>query len=364
MSHQVRNHMQELSETLRQTEIAEAPSVQAIADEEEKRVEDLREQIAECLKRLHQKEVLTARKARMRLPSPSKKLAVDYSSRKPPPSKEDRAEEEFWNTPSNKGRTFVLNDNLLMDEEADFGDMSVASFASPIPAPQSRFAADLEDEAEGETPPDSPTQRVKVPPRSPTPQPELPTTPPETTLEEASAQPSDPPPREAKEPKPHINVETERIAAKMWATVGDIIMPGNLFSTAPGKEKPPEAKATIAHLRYLSSLTPVPASPVQSVSSLSTAARANAPPTPQQILTATLLFALLSAPGHSLSLNKVKEVITAKASTSGSAAMVAGHTRILYGCVAKRLLKIDRDLGSRLSNSIYDICMIPCCVWD
>ncbi|KAF5311267.1 hypothetical protein D9758_018758 [Tetrapyrgos nigripes] len=322
--------MSRIERNVETNRIAEAPSVQAIADEEEKRVEDLREQIAECLKRLHQKEVLTARKARMRLPSPSKKLAVDYSSRKPPPSKEDRAEEEFWNTPSNKGRTFVLNDNLLMTRRLTLG------------------TSDLEDEAEGETPPDSPTQRVKVPPRSPTPQPELPTTPPETTLEEASAQPSDPPPREAKEPKPHINVETERIAAKMWATVGDIIMPGNLFSTAPGKEKPPEAKATIAHLRYLSSLTPVPASPVQSVSSLSTAARANAPPTPQQILTATLLFALLSAPGHSLSLNKVKEVITAKASTSGSAAMVAGHTRILYGCVAKRLLKIDRGSGEQI----------------
>jgi len=102
------------------------------------------------------------------------------------------------------------------------------------------------------------------------------------------------------------------------------------------------------HLSSLSSLTPSPASPVQSVSSVSAATRANAPPTAQQILTATLLFTLLTAPNHSLSLNKVKEVLTAKASTSGSAAMVSGHSRILYGCVAKRLLKIERGSGEQI----------------
>lgn len=49
-------------------------------------------------------------------------------------------------------------------------------------------------------------------------------------------------------------------------------------------------------------------------------------------------------------LNKVKESLTAKASTGGSAVLIAGQgtTRVIYGCVAKRLIKIDRGGGEQV----------------
>ncbi|THV05315.1 hypothetical protein K435DRAFT_713400 [Dendrothele bispora CBS 962.96] len=348
---ETRHNIQELNENLRQAEIAEAPSVKGMLDEEELRIRELKVQIAEYKKK---KEILTAKKARMRLPSPTKKMAVE-SARKTPLSevdRADRAEDEFWNTPSNKARTFHLNDNLLMDEEAEFGDTSIASLASPIPTSRSGFASQFDEDRQGAPsppPPESPTQRIRVPPRSQMPTQDAVLPPPkkqEAHLDEKTPVPETDIAQEPKKTKPHINVETERIVVKMWSTVGEILMPGNNFGVAPGK--PPEAKATLSHLNYLSSLTPSPASPIQSSSSVSAATRANAPPTAQQILTATMLFTLLTAPNHSLPLNKVKEVLTAKASTSGSAAMVSSHSRILYGCVAKRLLKIERGSGEQI----------------
>jgi len=53
---------------------------------------------------------------------------------------------------------------------------------------------------------------------------------------------------------------------------------------------------------------------------------------------------LLSAtPHYSLPLNQVKENLALKAKTSGLSVAGQGTTRILYGCVAKRLVKIDRS---------------------
>lgn len=46
----------------------------------------------------------------------------------------DRVEEEFWDTPGAKALRFT--DYRLLDEEAEFGDISMASsIASPTPAP-------------------------------------------------------------------------------------------------------------------------------------------------------------------------------------------------------------------------------------
>jgi hypothetical protein len=92
-------------------------------------------------------------------------------------------------------------------------------------------------------------------------------------------------------------------------------------------------------------MTPTPTSPSTTISS---ASGANAPPSPQQILTATLLLALLTSPQLSLPLNKVKELLSEKANASGSAALVSSHSRVLYGCVAKRLLKIERGGGEQI----------------
>lgn len=102
-----------------------------------------------------------------------------------------------------------------------------------------------------------------------------------------------------------------------------------------------------AYLQSLSDMSPSPTSP--SVSSVSLASvGAPATPTSQQILTAHLLISLLSSPPlFSLPLNKIKDLLANKAS-SGGGIRETGTTRILYGCVAKRLLKIDRSAGEQV----------------
>jgi len=80
----------------------------------------------------------------------------------------------------------------------------------------------------------------------------------------------------------------------------------------------------------------------------------NTAPTAQQVLTASLLTMLLSStPNYSLPLNQVKENLNLKAKTSGMSVVGQGTTRVLYGCVAKRLVKIDR--GGREQVVKFDI---------
>ena len=93
-----------------------------------------------------------------------------------------------------------------------------------------------------------------------------------------------------------------------------------------------------------------PTSPsVTTETSLSTAARTQ--PTSQQILIAHLLLTLLSTQHYALPLNKVKEALAAKA---GGSSVGASTNRIIYGCVAKRLVKIDRS-GGREQIVKFDI---------
>ena len=133
--------------------------------------------------------------------------------------------------------------------------------------------------------------------------------------------------------------------------MGDTIMPGHTF------DKPPHAKETMyvfivimilkflksllcssAHLQALSTESPSPDSPsVSSLSSLATAQAGGGPPTAQQIHTARILLALLSAPpNYSMPLNALKEVLN------------NAGTRPIYACVAKRLLKIERGGGEQV----------------
>ena len=101
-----------------------------------------------------------------------------------------------------------------------------------------------------------------------------------------------------------------------------------------------------AHLQTLAAQTPAPDSP--SLSSETSLSVPPTGPTSQQILTAHLLLALLSSPpSFSLPLNKVKDELSLKA--GGTAAAVGvGSTRVLYGCVAKRLVKIERGGGEQV----------------
>ena len=103
-----------------------------------------------------------------------------------------------------------------------------------------------------------------------------------------------------------------------------------------------------AHLHALAAQDPLPTSPTaSSLSSIS--ASATQSPTSQQVLTAHLLIALLEAtPQCALPLAKVKEILSARGE-KGTAVIGSGaSTRVLYGCVAKRLVRIDRGGGEQI----------------
>ncbi|EJD03261.1 uncharacterized protein FOMMEDRAFT_146881 [Fomitiporia mediterranea MF3/22] len=248
---------------------------------------------------------------------------------------------------------------------------------SPSPAPVSGLNGDASVEAplvddsiniadEGDTTVilTKPNRPPSPPPRAATP-PAMPSTPsraPETPGPQINATPGPgvtATPGTAKIGRVKITMDTERIAAKIWSTVGDIIMPGHPFNTAAAAttNKPPRAKETVALLQNLSTQKPPPASPAVSHSTLSF----TTDPSTQSIhaiLTAHLLLALINAvPRHGMPLAAAKAVLAEanKGLSSGapvdpmdeSLGLLGGgdkamETRALYGCVAKRLLKIDR----------------------
>jgi len=139
-----------------------------------------------------------------------------------------------------------------------------------------------------------------------------------------------------------VNIEVERIIAKIWSTMGEVVMPSGKSNTSS-----PSTDAIIAHLQQLAMQSPRPESPV--ASSISSTSIEGNLPTFQQILTAHLLMMLLSAsPHYSMSLNKVKNNLAAKAKEGGASGTGQSTTRVLYGCVAKRLVKIDRGGGEQI----------------
>lgn len=97
-------------------------------------------------------------------------------------------------------------------------------------------------------------------------------------------------------------------------------------------------------LRVLASKTPAPSSPIESsLSSFSAAQTPGDEPSVQQIQTAQLILALFTAqPSCTLPMNRLKEVMTGNVGETG-----APHTRALYACVAKRLVKIERGKGGQ-----------------
>lgn len=133
-------------------------------------------------------------------------------------------------------------------------------------------------------------------------------------------------------------------------------MPGHPSDTSgKGTSMPLRAKETVAHLQFISSQRPSPASP--SATSLSSISAAPNPPsgypTTQQILTAHLLLTLLSSPPNfCMPLNKLKEELSNKVNGDCTAPMnlLGGQatTRALYVCVAKKLVKIERGGGEQV----------------
>jgi hypothetical protein len=72
-------------------------------------------------------------------------------------------------------------------------------------------------------------------------------------------------------------------------------------------------------------------------------------PTSQQVLTAHLLVALLEAtPQYALPLAKVKEILCARGERGVAVIGSGASIRVLYGCVAKRLVRIDRGGGEQI----------------
>lgn len=108
------------------------------------------------------------------------------------------------------------------------------------------------------------------------------------------------------------------------------------------------------HRRHLDSVSAAPppadVSPTASAYARNRAAQASA----QQALTAKMLLVLLRAPGHAVALDTLKGAL---AGVEGAAAAAAGGTgagagsgvtKVVYGCVAKRLVKIERGGGEQV----------------
>ncbi|KDQ57742.1 hypothetical protein JAAARDRAFT_35427 [Jaapia argillacea MUCL 33604] len=176
----------------------------------------------------------------------------------------------------------------------------------------------------------------------------------------------------AKKPRLKVTTEMERIVTKMWSSVGEIIMPGNTFDVSSGGgNRPPRAKDTMyafglycrctqpnhifrssAYLDTLCSQVLSPPSP--STSSVSSLAPPVLPSTPttHQLLTSLLLLTLLTSPTLSMEINALKEVLASRLKQSGDGEEdgmgAQASQRALYGCVAKRLVRIERGKGEQI----------------
>ncbi|KAJ7714177.1 hypothetical protein DFH07DRAFT_863560 [Mycena maculata] len=340
-----RENIRALTTTLDQIQ---PPELKILADKEEQRVNDLQARLTDLKQR---KEAATAK------PKPRKRLLKPKPAAPSTPVQSSSKFDETFNTPAEAGRTLRFTDNLLMDERVELADVSITSPIAPARFQERESvlddSQDVADDSNNLDPAESGEGREDV----------------EESQEEGVSGLNEstddgtvvlpkpiatPPPPKSNTPKKgkvRVNAQVERIVAKIWSATGDVIMPGHPFDTSgTGGNKPPRAKETIAHLQTIAVQTPMPTSPSTTVSSLT--APAPGAPTPQQILTAHLLLALLAAGPHfSMPLNKVKEALAAKASTSGGSGAVLGGpnpNRALFGCVAKRLIKIERGGGEQI----------------
>ncbi|KAI8969584.1 hypothetical protein BD414DRAFT_503102 [Trametes punicea] len=396
----VRSNIQQLSEQLKQqpsTEPIDPPfSPKSAIKEEERHIKDLQANI----------EQLKQRKEELAMKRSHAPLKAKHELKPPPPQSPgalpDEQEDTFWNTPGAAARTLHFTGNSLLDEEMDINDVSAASFGTPVtkhaktdrpPLQGSRSqratrsneqgqedqsqeaAEDAEDEVESvldEGAEDDAAEPTVVLQKAPLPSspPLKPKSPPlgPALNQRPSSDVANPMAAASKtessaglRPKVKVTTELERIVEKIWVTVGEIIMPGHPFDAlgkSTNKSKPPRAKETMAYLQELSAHAPAPASPsASSFSSLPGAVPSGpgAAPTAQQVLTAHMLLVLLGAPGYALTLRALKETLAEKASAIGAgggagAGLLGGSavTKPVYGCVAKRLLKIERGAGEQV----------------
>ncbi|KAH9485301.1 hypothetical protein JR316_0002209 [Psilocybe cubensis] len=356
--HDVREHIKSLNATLEQTVVSnKQPPPKLRLEQEERRIHELEARIAE----LNKKKELSTDIKKPKAPRPKNVPNLAEKALLNPPSVSSPQEEKFWATPGEPSRVLRFSDNLL-DEEVNLGDVSTASFGSPVVGSSQLRPTKLFDEIdaaintpvaqpnpffdEGPTykappsidsnPPTDlvPTQEPLPPPSSDTPHAK--SSP--TLIANVTETPS------VGQKKVKVNIEVERIVSKIWSTVGDIIGAPSELENASS----PSVNDTVAHLQHLATQFPSPDSPIASTAS-STAVEGTNGPTAQQIQIAYLITMLLAAtPHHSMPLNQVKENLDVKAKAMGQ-----GPTRVLFGCVAKRLLKIER--GRREQIVKFDI---------
>ncbi|TFK18931.1 hypothetical protein FA15DRAFT_674915 [Coprinopsis marcescibilis] len=316
----------------------EAPSSKLQYKLEDERIKSLQARMQELNQRKKQLTADTKSTAASKQPD-SPKLAL--------PNSPDR----FWGTPSvDPSRSTKFSGNLLLDEKADFNDLSDVSFSMPTPQKQSSTApfsmfttqSAVVESSEEDQPPDesfstiqASSIRADVGTICPV-EDDITVAQPSEAKDPALPEPESEIVPHEKSDHIRITPEVDRITSKILSTYSDILQLPKLSS----------AKEIIARVKDIANQTPSPDSPSQS--SLSAGVGGNAP-TGQQILTAHLLYELLSAPQHSMHQNKVKETLTERTKFGMSVgALGQNPTRILYACMAKRLVKIDRSGGEQI----------------
>ncbi|KZV61760.1 hypothetical protein PENSPDRAFT_643007 [Peniophora sp. CONT] len=382
---EIRVDIHSLNDALRQANAGgsskDGASAHDVVEKEKRRIQELQNQVKEMQQR---KEDLQRKRPSTRgAPSPRKPLPK-RSPRKPMMQKNDLQEDSFWATPASRMAPAPRSGGMLMDESFDVANIT-ASFDSPLAhrTPSARAGQpaggflrmgalgasddvsdedgeelhpsgdEIEEEPELEEEEETEDATVVLS-KPPPPEPPVSSPAPDDSSSLIDIEPTEPLPAAIQQTpsksRVRVTSELERIVTRIWSTVGDIIMPRNPYSV-DGDNKPPRAKVTIAHLKEVASQTPQPTSPSSS-SLTSTSQQGPTEVTPQQVLTAQMLLALLSAPpSFSLPLNEVKKALGVpvgagpRASAVGAGALA---TRVLYGCVAKRLIKIERGGGEQV----------------
>ncbi|PFH51984.1 hypothetical protein AMATHDRAFT_2473 [Amanita thiersii Skay4041] len=130
--------------------------------------------------------------------------------------------------------------------------------------------------------------------------------------------------------------ELDHIVEKIWYAGANVISFDMLEKTT---SPVPSAKQIITRLQTLSQL-PIPPAATE----LSAPAATSTQHASQQILTAYLLLSLLySPPDFSIPLSRAKELLATKNDGSDKGIESQNINRTIYGCVAKRLIRIDRS---------------------
>jgi hypothetical protein len=208
-------------------------------------------------------------------------------SQKPPNSAlSDPREDTFWATPSNRS-ALILKGERLIDEDVDLSDIT-SSFSTPVvpfkpsvartapsdailyeeervPTEEPENSSTLENTFDHTTAaPDSNAENVERADNQPLPQTTTEPNIPAVELGQSDVSTiNDRTPRAHSAKKIRVTGDVERIVvchdkvsvryfvsdptqSKIWASVGDLIMPGNPFSTSgTGGARPPHAKETM-----------------------------------------------------------------------------------------------------------------------